>query len=120
MREAKEDAVAAAKSAKEAERGAAKANKRMDWSIALGAGGLLLAFFFGGFTLIQIFQSTLDSKTRATEDVAKASIESLRKEIEALRAEVGKLRPEVPPIDITIRREPRSGAIPAPAKPAPK
>jgi deoxycytidine triphosphate deaminase len=120
MREAKEEAIGAAKSAKNAEQSAAKASKRTDWTMALGVLGVLVTLIFGGYTLIQLFQSTMDSKTRATEEVAKASVESLRKEVDALRAEVGKLRPEVPPIDITIRADPRLGAILAPAKPAAK
>ena len=120
MRDAKEEAIGAAKSAKNAEQSASKASKRTDWSIGLGILAVLITVLFGGLTLIQLFQNTVDSKTKATEDIAKGAVESLRKEVDGLRAEIGKLRPEVPPIDITIRADPRLGLIPAPPKPAPK
>ncbi|HEX9277589.1 MAG TPA: hypothetical protein VGA51_14480 [Casimicrobiaceae bacterium] len=124
IRESQEGAETAAKSAHEAEKhaaegkkDAAEAKKSVDRSIWISVLSILAGVFIGGFALIQIFQNTMDSKTNATQEVSKASIEALRKDIEALRLELAKTRPDPTRIDVMVTQQPGTSAV---QKSAPK
>lgn len=87
IKQSKDDASTAAKNAASAADSARKAGKKLDRNLIVGLVAVLLTVFAAGIAIIQIFQSTLDSKTRASEEVTKAQIEGLRQELNQRRSE---------------------------------
>jgi Tfp pilus assembly protein PilO len=90
---------------------AAKVSNLNLWSTSIGlvvaAIGIAVAVYAGGLQLIAIFQSTMDSKSKSSEEVNGARLEAIRKELEQMKEELKLLRqPAEKPVTPVAQKPP--------------
>ena len=88
---AKADAGSAAKDANAARAEAANALRKLDINLYIGLVAIAIATVGILYTAVQIFQSTLDSKTKASEEAVKAHLDSFQKELNRMKEDLDRV-----------------------------
>lgn len=98
MAESREDAARAASDAKTAKddagvaaRNAETARRKLDFNLGIGLIALFVSTVAIILTALQVSQNTLDSKTKASEEVVKVQIDGFQKELNRIREDLDKM-----------------------------